>query len=303
MSFEIREMTVQSTDNIHTLVGRIYIPSGEIKGVIHIVHGMTEHILRYDPFMSYLADNGYVAFGYDNLGHGKTVNNDNELGFISHNNGWKYLVKDVEVFALAVKKLYPEAPMYLFGHSMGSFIVRLAINKTNIYEKLIICGTGGRNRLSGVGLLLTKLIKTFHGEKYISKFIINTAFGSYNKRFSNDSKYNWLTKDKDIIEKYSKDKYCTFDFTVSAMQDLLRLNRICNSKGWYKEIDKNLPILLISGDSDPVGNYGKGVKQVYNSLKASGADVTMKLYEDCRHEILNDSCKAEVMRDVLNFIR
>ncbi len=303
LSYEIKELTVKSTDNIHTLVGRIYIPNGEIKGVLHIIHGMTEYIERYDIFMSALAEAGYVAFGYDNLGHGKTAKDDSELGFIANKDGWKYLVNDVEAFALAVKHLYPDKPFYLMGHSMGSFIARLAaVSFNELYEKLIICGTGGKNPLSNMGLIIADIIKSVKGEKYISKFLINMAFGAYNKRFDKSSKYNWLTKDKTIIEKYANDKFCTFLFTVSAMHDLVKLNSVCNEKKWYKDISKTLPILLISGECDPVGNYGKGVKQVYRDLLKVGADANLKLYPDCRHEILNDTCKDEVMADILNFL-
>lgn len=304
MSFEIKEMTVQSTDNIHTLVGRIYIPEDEVKGVLHIVHGMTEYIERYDHLMSALAENGYVAFGFDNLGHGKTAKDDSELGFIAGKNGWKYLVNDVEAFALSVKHLYPDKPFYLMGHSMGSFIARLAaVSFNELYEKLIICGTGGKNSLSNFGLLLTDVLKAIKGGHYISRTIINMTFGSYNKRFDNSSIYNWLTKDKAVIEKYAADKFCTFSFTVSAMHDLITLNSVCNKKKWYSEISKTMPILLISGKDDPVGNYGKGVTQVFNDLIKSGAKPQLKLYPDCRHEILNDTCKAEVISDILNFIK
>lgn len=303
VSFEIKELTVKSTDNIHTLVGRIYIPDGEIKGVLHLVHGMTEHIGRYEPLFSFLAEAGYVAFGYDNLGHGKTAKDDSELGFIANKDGWKYLVNDVEAFALAVKHLYPDKPFYLMGHSMGSFIARLAaVSFNELYEKLIICGTGGKNPLSNIGLIIADIIKSVKGEKYISKFLINMAFGAYNIRFDGSSKYNWLTKDKAIIEKYANDKFCTFSFTVSAMHDLVKLNSVCNEKKWYKDISKTLPILLISGECDPVGNYGKGVKQVYRDLLKVGADANLKLYPDCRHEILNDTCKDEVMADILEFL-
>ncbi len=304
MSFEIKEMTVKSTDNIHTLVGRIYIPEGEIKGVLHIVHGMTEYIERYDHLMSAIAESGYVAFGFDNLGHGKTAKNDSELGFIAAKNGWRYLISDVEAFALSVKHLYPDKPFYLMGHSMGSFIARLAaVSFESLYEKLIICGTGGKNPLSNVGLLLTNILKSIKGDHHISKTVINTAFGSYNKKFDGSSKYNWLTKDKDVIEKYAADKFCTFSFTVSAMHDLIMLNSVCNQRKWYNEISKTMPIFLISGKDDPVGNYGKGVTQVYNDLIKSGAKAEMKLYTDCRHEIHNDTCKAEVISDILNFIK
>lgn len=304
MSFEIKELQVQSTDNIHTLIGRIYIPEGEVKGLIHIVHGMTEHIERYDHIMTAAAENGYVCFGYDNLGHGKTAKDDSELGFIAHKDGWKYLVHDVAAVDNVVKAMYPDKKLYLFGHSMGSFIARLAAESFGeLYEKVIFCGTAGKNPLAAAGLLLTNILKLLKGERYISKTVLNMAFGAYNKRFEGISNYDWLSNDRAIIEKYAADKYCTFSFTVSAMHDLIKLISFCNRNGWYNDIRKDLPILLVAGECDPVGDYGKGVKQVYDKLISSGAKAQIKLYENCRHEILNDTCKDEAISDILNFIR
>ena len=128
------------------------------------------------------------------------------------------------------------------------------------------------------------------------------AFGAYNKKFEHISDYDWLTKNRDVIEKYSKDKFCTFKFTVSAMHDLVKLNSMCNRKSWYENLRKDMPVLLISGDSDPVGNYGKGVKDVYKKLKSVSVPTDLKLYENCRHEILNDTCQKQVIADILSFI-
>ncbi len=303
MAFEIKEFSVNSTDNIHTLIGKIYIPSGDIKGLFHIVHGMTEYIDRYDVLMSALAEEGYIAFGYDNLGHGRTARDDSELGFIAHRNGWKYLVNDVAAYENAVKKLYPDLPLYLMGHSMGSFIARLAAeNNPDYYEKLIICGTGGKNPLAPFGLLLADIIRLIMGEKHISNFLIKMAFGTYNKKFEHNSEYDWLTKDLSLIEKYSNDKFCNFKFSVSAMHDLIKLNFMCNREKWFKNLKKDIPVLLISGDNDPVGNYGKGVIWVHNKLQKNDAESQIILYENCRHEILNDTCRNQVISDILNFI-
>lgn len=304
MSFEVKNLSVLSTDNIHTLQGKIYIPSCEIKGLVHIIHGMTEHIERYDKFMSFLAENGYIAFGYDNLGHGKTAKNDSELGFISYHNGWKYLVNDVDAFEKVVNKMYPSIPLYLFGHSMGSFIARLAAENFKVnYQKVIFCGTAGNNPLAPIGLLMTDIIGFLKGKKHISKLVIKMAFGSYNKRFNGNSSREWLTKDQDIIEKYKNDKFCNYQFTVSAMHDLIKLNAHCNRKAWFKNLNSTTPKLLIAGNLDPVGDYGKGVKMVYNKLIKNGQPAEIKLYENCRHEILNDSCKDEVLADILTFLR
>ena len=302
MNYEIKTVKVRSSDNIHTLKGKIFIPEGEIKGIFHLVHGMTEHIDRYDGFFDDFAKRGYVCCGYDNLGHGKTANNAEELGFIAHKKGYDYLMRDVKVFSDKIRKNYPNVPYILMGHSMGSFIVRgTAVNYVLDPDKLIICGTGGPNIASGVGLLLTDIFKLLFGEKHISNIIDKTAFGTYNKRFEGTSPYNWLTKDSEAIKKYSKDDYCTFKFTVSAMHDLVKLNRIANSRKFFRELDPKIPVLIVSGDSDPVGNYGKGVKKVYNKLK-KGRNVTLKLYKNGRHEIHNDTCKEEMIKDILEFI-
>lgn len=304
MDYEIKALAVNSTDNIHILRGKIFIPKGEIKGLFHIVHGMTEYIDRYDHLLSFLAGNGYIAFGFDNLGHGKTARNDSELGFIAHREGYKYLVNDVLAFTKTVKQMYPLLPVTLMGHSMGSFICRLvAEHYGNEYQKFIFCGTSGPNPLGKIGILFTRFKKLINGEKHISKTVYNLAFGSYNKRFEGLSDYDWLTKDRTVIDAYSKDKFCTFKFTLSAMEDLMLLLSLSNRKAWFESINEAVPIFLIAGDQDPVGNYGEGVKIVFDRLKQNGKNAKIKLYPDCRHEIHNDTCKDEMFNDILEFIK
>lgn len=303
MEYEIRTLQITSTDNIHTLMGKIYIPKGEIKGLFHIVHGMTEYIDRYDCLFAFLAENDYVAFGFDNLGHGKTARNKSELGFIAHKDGWRYLIHDCIAYSKAVKEMFSEKPLILMGHSMGSFITRLAVEHSgDIYDKFIICGTAGPNPLCDMGILISNLFKAVKGEKYISKTVYSLAFGSYNKRFEPLSEYEWLTKDREIINKYTLDEFCNFKFTVSATVDLMKLLSNCNRTEWFKNIRKDLPILLISGEDDPVGNYGKGVTEVYEKLKKQNCNAHLKLYKNCRHEIHNDSCRDEMFLDILNFL-
>lgn len=304
MSFEVKPISIPSCDGIHNLEGKIYIPNGDIKGIFHLVHGMTEYIDRYDHLFSALAEEGFVCAGFDNLGHGKTARNMSELGFISTENGWEKLIEDAINFGKNLKEMYPKKPIYLMGHSMGSFIARLSAEQNSeLYEKVIFCGTAGKNPLCKAGLFLASAMKKFKGERYISNLCINMAFGSYNKKFTGDSNYEWLTRDREIIEKYSKDKFCTFKFTVSALYDLIKLTNECNRKEWYDNFSKNLPVLLISGDMDPVGNYGKGVEEVYRKLKTENCKVSFKLYPNARHEIHNDFCKNEVVSDILKFLK
>ncbi len=304
MTFTVIDKKTPSSDGKNTLSGVMYVPNGQPLGIFHLVHGMTEYIDRFDHLFSFLAENGYVAFGFDNLGHGKTAKSTDELGFIAHKNGWKYLVHDCIAYSKAVKEMFPDKKLILMGHSMGSFITRLAVEYENeLYDKYIICGTSGPNPLSKSGIILAGLIKLLYGEKHISKTLYGIAFGSYNKKFEPISEFEWLTKDREIINKYSQDSFCNFKFTVSAIIDLMKLLSNCNRKDWFKSINKSLPVFIISGEDDPVGNYGKGVITVYERLKKEGSNVRLKLYKSCRHEIHNDSCKEEMFSDILSFLK
>ena len=304
MNVQIIEKSVLSTDKIHYLKGKVYLPEGQIKGYFQVVHGMTEHIGRYHDFLLEIAKNGYIAFAFDNLGHGYTAKDSSELGYIAKKGGYKLLASDVFEFYNAVKNEYGEYPHYLMGHSMGAFIVRLACAFVNQPTKLIVMGTGGKNPLASAGILIIKILKLFKGDKHVSKFIDDMAFGSYNKKFESEgSRRSWLTTDETVRQKYDKDEFCNYRFTLSAMQDLITLNKEVNLPKWYKNFPKKLPVLLVSGGDDPVGDYGKGVLEVYKNLKQNDCDVKVKIYENARHEILNEPLfKNAVISDILDFI-
>lgn len=308
MSCEKKAFSAPSSDGIHTLKGVVYIPDGEIKGFFHIVHGMTEHIARYEKFMLDLASEGLLTFGYDNLGHGNTAINDAELGYIAKKNGWELLAKDVKAFSDAVFSEYGKndnIPYYLLGHSMGSFIVRYAASKHVAPDKLIIMGTGGANGAANMGLAVIEIIKKLYGDTHFSPLVDKLAFGSYNKRFGGGTDTDpkpWLTNDENIRKIYYADKFCSYKFTVSAMGDLIRIMKYANAGEWYKSLPKNMPILLVSGENDPVGNYGKGILEVKHKLEKQRVPVSTVLYPNARHEILNDFCYGTVKDDILTFI-
>ena len=307
MSYSVKEYKVLSCDGIHTLSGVIYLPEGEARGFFHVAHGMTEYIGRYDRIMGVLADAGYICFGYDHLGHGHTAKDKSELGFIAQKKGYDLLCRDIKTFSDAVRAEYdPDyiLPYYLMGHSMGSFIVRLATERYVRPDKLIVMGTGGANPAAPLGIALTELIKLFKGAKHVSKLVYILAFSNYNEKFKKDPDYSarsWLTTDASVRDKYKDDEYCAYRFSVSAMGDLMRLLKYSNRGAWFKKMPK-IPILLVAGSDDPVGNYGKGVRQVEKRLRAKGHDVECHIYEGARHEILNDVSKNAVRNDILEFL-
>lgn len=295
---------IPSSDNINTLNVKIYIPNGEPLGIFQAVHGMTEHLERYDELLEAVCNAGYFCIIHDHLGHGKTAKEE-DLGFIAQKDGYKYLIDDIERVYRAADKCYPNKKHILLGHSMGSFITRLYLSQYGKHlDGYIMMGSGYGNPAADIGLLLTKLLCKIKGERYVSKFIYALAFGAYNKKFKDEnSYYAWLSKEDSNKEKYIKDKYCTFKFSVSAMNDLIRLNKTANQKSWYKTLPEGSKILIMSGENDPVGEYSKGIKKVYERLKKEERyDVALKLYKDARHEILNDYCKQEVISDIIAFL-
>lgn len=275
-----------------------------VKAVIQIAHGMAEHLERYEKFAGVLCENGFAVYINDHLGHGKSVKNDDELGYFGEKDGWKNFIDDCHQLMQIAKKENPGKPYIFFGHSMGSFVAR---EFTKCYaEKLsgaVFCGTAGPNPAAGAGIAVAKLIGKMKGSHYRSKFIDNLAFGTYNKQFEGRTSFDWLTRDNNEVDKYIADKYCGFLFTAYGYRDMFSLLSRVSSKKWAEEYSKKLPVFLISGSKDPVGANGKGVEQVYKMLKDAGKNnVTMHLYEDARHEILNESkCFDKVCKDVIDW--
>lgn len=307
MSYTVNSFTHPSSDGKHTLTGVVYCPDGEARGYFQVVHGMCEHIGRYERFMSQMAEEGWICFGYDHLGHGKTAADPSEFGYIADKKGYELLIDDVKRFADAVISKYTAAkgvsgPYVLMGHSMGSFIVRLATAKYKNPDKLIIMGTGGKNPLATPGIAIISLIKAFRGGHHISPLVQNLAFGNYNERFEGTDPSRWLSTNQERLSAFHEDKLSGFLFTVSAMKDLVRMNRDCNLGRWYKAMPTSLPVLLVSGEEDPVGNYSKGVLEVEEGLKKKGVPVKCVIYKGARHEILEDFTHDDVVRDILSFV-
>lgn len=277
----------------------------EYKAVVQLVHGMEEHIGRYEEFATFLAKHGFMVVGHDHLGHGKTAQSEEERGFFAEKDGWFYLVEDIHILQNKIKQEYPNIPYIIMGHSMGSLLTRTYVTLyQDPLDGIIITGTSGQKAGLLTGKLLSGCIMLSKGKKYKSKLLATLVTGSFNRQFKpNKTEIDWTTSDEKIIEEHSKDTIPHCKFTVSAYYELFRGSMYLNKK---KNIAKtpNIPILIFSGEKDPVGENGKGVKRVYQMLKETGKkDVTLKLFPNGRHEMLNEINREEVFDFVLNWIK
>ncbi len=293
-----------STNGIDAIVAKIWQPEKPARGIIQISHGMCEYIDRYENFAKFLTENGFFVCANNHLGHGASASSKERLGYFAKQGGEKFLVDDLHTLTNMMKMKYPGLPVLLFGHSMGSFIARnYVIKYGQELDAAIFCGTSGPNPGARAGKKLAALESRWHGEMYRSPWIQQLVFRSYNKRNEHRTNYDWLTRDREIVDRYAVDPYCNFTFTVSAFGDLFTLLLKCNDPEWFSTYPKNLPTLLISGDMDPVGDYGKGVSYVYQTLISAGVrDVYCKLYEGARHELLNEINRSEIYQDILDWI-
>ena len=287
-----------------------WIPDKEIKGIVLIAHGMAEHSERYDDFAGFLNRNAFAVFANDHRGHGKTAGSTDRLGFISEENGWEIMVNDFLKMKEEVKSQYPAKPLFALGHSMGTFIIRdiMLEDKKAVstdLEGVILSGTGcGLGLMGKIGKLIFKSEIGKKGADGKSQLLHDMSFGKYNKSFRpNRTEYDWLSTNNDNVDRYIEDPCCGTVFSASFFRDLAYgIEKVNNFKN-IKNINKNLPIFLISGKEDPVGNFSKGVKKVYsNYIKAGIPDIQMNFYEGLRHEILNETGKEKVYKDILNWL-
>ncbi len=279
-----------SSDGKTQLAAYAIIPEKPI-AMVQISHGMCEYFERYQAFGEYLAARGFLVFGHDHLGHGHSAPTSDDLGFTAHGGGAELLVRDVYRLSEHMKAQYPTLPLILFGHSMGSFIARAVLEEhASLYKAAVICGTGGPDTPAGAGKLLATLMMAFKGERHRSQLLKSIAFAGYNKRFERGCDKNaWLTRDASVVERYNADPFCTYTFTLRAYHDLFTLVSRVSRKDWANKLPKDLPLLLVSGEMDPVGSWGKGVRTVAERLQQAGiTDLTARLYPDMRHEILNE---------------
>lgn len=301
-----KEFEFISKDGVTCVHAAEWIPETVPCAVLQICHGMVEYIERYEEFAAYLTDRGFYVVGHDHLGHGRSIQSESHYGFFHESNGNEYVVGDIHQLRCITEKKYPDSPYFMLGHSMGSFLLRqYLLTYSNGLCGAIIMGTGYKSAgiLNG-GMVLCRLVAAIKGWKYRSKFINNLGLGSYNKKFEpGESPKDWVTSDPEKRNDYLRDPLCSFVFTVSGYYQMFKGMKKLTRKENLAKMIMTLPVLLVSGKDDPVGDFGRSVQKVYQQFQEAGLnDVSIKLYDGDRHEILNETDRKQVYEDIVQWL-
>ena len=303
---EVRHIHYMSADHATKIHAMMWSPEGEVRGVLQIVHGMQEFAERYDDFARFMCGHGFAVAANDHLGHGDSVRSDEQYGYFAEKKGNRAVILDMRELQRKAQQEYPGVPYFMFGHSMGSFLVRQYIC---MYGKqvdgVILAGTAWYSAAEALlGMILCGIIARFKGWKYRSPLVTRISVGGYNQKFEPvRTQVDWLTRDEDVVDQYRRDKRTQFMFTLNGYYNMFAGLKFIASPANLSAVPKKLPVFFIAGEMDPVGNYGLGVKKAAVSLQSAGVrDVTCRLYPHDRHEVLNELNRQEVYEDVWNWI-
>ena len=275
------------------------------KSIVQIVHGIAEHVYRYDEFANYLNEQGFVVVAEDHMGHGASTAADNVRGYFR--GGWFVAIEDTMKLMDIAKERFGDLPYILFGHSMGSFMARTILAKypdTGL-AGCVICGTGWQSEgLLSAGIPLCNTICRISGEKKPSKFLKQMVFGGYNQRVEHKrTDCDWLSRDEKVVDAYIADPLCGFTASAGLMRDMMLGIRYVQQKENLSRMNKKLPCLFVAGGDDPVGPYGNGVRKAAKAFEEAGMEqIKTKIYPLCRHEILNEINRAEVYEDIASWM-
>ncbi len=301
-----KEFTYKSRDGVTDIHAIAWMPDTEVTAVLQIAHGMVEHIDRYDEFASWLADKGIAVVGNDHLGHGASIQSEEDYGYFHHPKGNQYVLGDMHQLFLYTRHQYPDVPYFMLGHSMGSFLVRQYITMTSKgISGVIIMGTGYQPRyMLDMGQALCRIIAACKGWHYRSKLVNDLSFGSYNQKFEpGESGLEWLNSNEERRQKYIDDPLSGFTFTVNGYYQMFAGMKTLTDKKRLAAMDRSLPVLFVSGAEDAVGDFGDGVRKVYGQFLDLGMEhVDMKLYPGDRHEILNETDRYQVYEDLYRWM-
>ncbi|MCI9156213.1 MAG: alpha/beta hydrolase [Lawsonibacter sp.] len=298
------DLSYPSSDGIHTIHAREWVTEGSPRGVVQIVHGVAEHIGRYDPVARFLASRGYLVCGEDHLGHGLTAGG--KFGYFGLKNGWDLVARDIRRLRKLEGEKHPSLPYVILGHSMGSFLTRTyLIRWPGTVDAAVLSGTGQESAAAvAFGKALAGTLCKTRGPDYVSKTVNDLSLGAYNKTFKpNRTPSDWLSRDEAQVDIALADPLCNFMPTVSMFRDMMEGLQFIADRGNLAKMNKDTPVYFLSGGSDPVGAMGKGVRKVEEMFRSAGCrDVTVKLYPGGRHEMFNEINRQEVFDDLLAWI-
>ena len=292
------EFTFLSTDGKTQLHGMRWEPEdGSVRAVLQICHGVAEHIARYDAFARYLNGLGIAVVGHDHLGHGLSLPEGGTPVYFGEGNTWNTVVDDIYVLHQRIRLWYPDVPLCIMGHSMGSFLTRTyLIRYPGTVKAAVIMGTGWQPKavIAG-GMAVAKAVGAVVGENGTSDLVTNLAFGAYNKLFApNRTSCDWLSADENNVDTYMADPMCGADATVGLFRQMLLGIRFNQKLSNLRQMDPRIPVLFVAGEKDPVGDCGNGVRRTYQEFRRAGVqDCSLKLYPGLRHEILNEKAQQQ----------
>ena len=282
----------------------------EAKAAVLFIHGMLEYYGRYDAYASFLAKRGIRFFAFDLRGHGLTTPDESDRGYFGAKNGVDRLMEDVATVRTRMNDFLTvdglsDLPVFLYGHSMGSFIASCCAKRTAAagLSGILLSGTTADNKKAGLGVVLARTQCLVRGPRSKGKFLQNMGFSGNNKRIKPARTIDdWLSRDEKIVDAYMVDPGCTFVFKAAGMADLAALTKESGGRNWTGAVPKDVPVFIFSGEEDPVGEYGRGPRILAKWFEETGHETALKLYPSGRHEMHNELNREEVYNDVLSFI-
>ena len=299
------DFTLPSTVPGRTLHAFRCIPEGEVRAIVQLSHGMVEFIDRYKPLAEDLAGRGILVTGHDHLGHGGSIRTKDDYGYFAQPDGNRAVLDDLHAMTTLTKQLYPGVPYFLLGHSMGSFYARQYLCEYGAeLDGAILMGTGYQPKaLVTLARTVCRVLAVFFGWQHRSKLVRDLSFLGYNKGLEGRTPHDWLNRDQAEVDKYRADERCMFTFTLNAYYSMFTGILRLYDPDFLNRMPKDLPLLFLAGDADPVGEQSKGVQRAIDSLKAVGVqNITQKFYPGARHELLMELNRQEVFADIGNWL-
>lgn len=301
-----QEFTYLSADGMTSLHAVQWMPEGDVRTVLQLVHGVAEYILRYEPLAEFLTKQGFAVVGHDHVGHGLSVADHAPRLYFGPRGSWDWIVEDVRTLQVEIQQKFPDVPYFVLGHSMGSFLLRTYLARyPGTVDGAIIMGT---SHSSTVALAVAKALADWQvrklGEKTPSSIAMKLSFDAYNRKFApTRTPYDWIAQSTTTVDAYLADPLCGGAPTIGLFREMLEGMSIMIQPETVRKMDANLPVLFLSGAMDPVGNCGKDVEKAFRLFLQNGMkQVSMKLYPQLRHEILNEDCREDVFWDILRWL-